>query len=47
MVENFVLDGRKVPLIPGLKDTKTEVIFMRGKYQPIITIWLYGHIDYE
>jgi hypothetical protein len=47
MVENVEIDGAKVPLIPGVTDTKTEVVFMRGRFQPIITVWLYCHMDFE
>jgi hypothetical protein len=42
-VDNFILDGSKIPLMPGLTGTKTELIFMRGKYQPIFTVVFYAN----
>jgi hypothetical protein len=47
MVKDFVLDGSKIPLIPGVLQTQSKLIFRRGKYQPILTVVLYGKVKFN
>jgi hypothetical protein len=45
MVRNFQIDGSNIPAVLGPKETKSDVIFTRGKYLPIITVSLYGKAE--
>jgi hypothetical protein len=47
MVKNLVIDGSKMPLIPGATQMQTKLVFKRGKYQPIFEVVLYGKLQFK
>jgi hypothetical protein len=42
MIENFEIDGTKLPVFGATRKYITEMSVLRGKYMPIITIKLFG-----
>jgi hypothetical protein len=42
MVKNMIVDGSMVTVKLTNKETRSELIYMRGSYQPLFTLILFG-----
>jgi hypothetical protein len=45
MINNVIIQGDAMPNLVGKKDTKSELIFSKGKFLPILTVTLHGSSD--
>jgi hypothetical protein len=42
MLNDLIIDGEKIPQIGGPMDIKSQLAFMKGKYQAFLTVYMFG-----